>query len=150
MNYTPQYPWNGGLNNQGQFSDTSNQRTNLGYQQVPYGYPQQAQTPTPSYLFGKVVNDPNQITPNEVPMNGSPGFFPTPDYSAIYLKAWNSNGSINTIKFVPEVQNAESKEDPLKEVLERLDRIEKSIASGIIRSERSQRPQNGKKADDNV
>lgn len=147
MNYTQQYPWNGGLNNQTQFSDTSNQRTNLGYQQVPYGYPQQAQTPTPSYLFGKIVNDPDKIAPNEVPMNGSPGFFPMPDYSAIYVKAWQSNGSIGTIKFIPEVQNEENttqENSMLTEVLERLERIENTLASN------SSKKLSGKKSDDNA
>lgn len=147
MNYAPQYPWNGGLNNQTQFSDASNQRTNLGYQQVPYGYPQQAQTPTPSYLFGKIVNDPDKIAPNEVPMNGSPGFFPMPDYSAIYVKAWQSNGSIGTIKFIPEVQNEESttqENSMLTEVLERLERIENTLASN------SSKKLSGKKSDDNA
>lgn len=148
MNYTPQYPWNGGLNNQTLPSDSQNQRTNLGYQQIPYGYPQQSQTPAPSYLFGKVVTDPDRIAPNEVPMNGSPGFFPMPDYSAIYLKAWQPNGTIGTIKFIPEVKNEENTtttESPiLKEVIERLERIENTLATN------SSKKTSGKKADDNV
>lgn len=50
----------------------------------------------------RIINDPKEIMPNEVPMDGSVSLFPTADYSCVYAKAWNANGMIDTVKYVPE------------------------------------------------
>lgn len=53
------------------------------------------------FIFGRVVNKIEDITPNDVPMDGTFGYFPLSDGTAIIGKSWNSNGTINTIKYCP-------------------------------------------------
>lgn len=60
-----------------------------------------------SGILGRMVNNENEITPNEVPMDGGMSLFPKSDYSCIFAKGWNSNGTIRTVKFVPELENGE-------------------------------------------
>lgn len=66
---------------------------------VPPPQPQQL-----SALPGRVINSPDEVTPNEVPNDGRFGIFPTADNSAIYLKGWTSDGRIQTIKFIQAVE----------------------------------------------
>lgn len=68
------------------------------YQQ-PAMPPQQIQQPRG--IAGRMVGAPSEIVPNEVPMDGSVAFFPTSDGSAIFAKAWNPNGTISTVQYVP-------------------------------------------------
>lgn len=51
---------------------------------------------------GRLVNNLDEITPQEVPMDGSVSLFPQADYSAIYAKTWTKDGTIATVKFIPE------------------------------------------------
>lgn len=51
---------------------------------------------------GRAVKNLDEITPQEVPMDGSVSLFPQNDYSAIYAKTWTKDGTIATVKFVPE------------------------------------------------
>ena len=68
-----------------------------------------------------------EILPQEVPMDGSVSLFPQNDYSCIYAKTWTKEGTIATMKFVPEQpQNGEPKKSPLEE---RLDRIDQQLES---------------------
>lgn len=81
----------------------------------------------PNYqvLSGRVINNPDDITPQEVPMDGSVSLFPQQDYSCIYAKTWTKEGTIATMKFVPEQpQVATEQKSPLEE---RLDRIEQKL-----------------------
>lgn len=87
----------------------------------------------PGIIYGRVVNDPNEITANEIPMDGSVSLFPTSDYSKIYAKAWNGNGLITTKTFVLEepinTQNAAPEADSFQtEIRVRLDKIEKMLS----------------------
>lgn len=63
--------------------------------------------PNISTIVGRVVPNQNDIKANEVPMDGTPGVFPQNDGSCIYVKQWNSNGTISTYKYVRE-QNIEN------------------------------------------
>lgn len=67
-------------------------------------------------ILGKIIQSPNDIMPGDIPMNGMPCFFPMSDRSAIFMKAWNADGTISTMRFLPE--QAASKEPT------QLDRIE--------------------------
>ena len=90
---------------------------------MPYGQVQNPYVPTPSYqpptvpspsqnpqmnqirpqgILGRMITNPNEITPQEIPMDGSISMFPMQDGSAVYGKFWDSNGQIKTIRFVPE------------------------------------------------
>lgn len=109
------------------------------YQQPmnPYTQPMTtAYTPSTSRsstLYGRVVNSPNDITPNEVPMDGSVSLFPSSDYSCILAKTWNRDGTIQTVKFVPEVNpdqvtlDQASQENTMDTILKKLDAIEKKL-----------------------
>lgn len=61
---------------------------------------QQMQAPTQQRF--KIVNRLEDIMPNDVPMDGTKGIFPLSDDSAIYVKSWNTDGTIKTIKYLPE------------------------------------------------
>lgn len=53
-------------------------------------------------VYGKVIQAPTDIMPGDIPMNGTPCFFPMQDGSAIYMKAWSADGTISTMRFLPE------------------------------------------------
>lgn len=50
---------------------------------------------------GFYVNDPSEIRPGDVPMDGSICFFPASNLSSITIKQWNSMGQLDTMVFVP-------------------------------------------------
>lgn len=90
---------------------------------LPYVTP--ASKPT---IFGKIVQNESQITPNDVPMDGTIALFPLQDFSKIIAKQWTPNGLIQTLEYLP----ANAKDDNLTVTLddvmshmdERLDQIE--------------------------
>lgn len=112
------------------------------YPQYPYGMNQQMmQMPTNQNIprnngiSGRVISNPNEITPNEIPMDGSVSLFPTSDYSTIYAKAWNTNGLIETKKFVAVSENeslspvpSDGTKEALDAINSRLDKIEKAVS----------------------
>lgn len=83
--------------------------------------------PQPCTVPCRVVNNPADITPSEIPMDGRVSLFLSSDNSYIIAKQWNQNGLIDTAIYRPEVQNQQTDEEavPFKqEVLDRLGRIE--------------------------
>lgn len=75
----------------------------------------QMQAVQPAYtLIGRVVNKQEDIIPNDVPMDGSYGIFPLQDRSKIFLKRWNSDGTITTEQYVKEVAE-DIPAEPIKE-----------------------------------
>ena len=70
------------------------------YQQPRYDL-QQIQPQQQAGLNGKVVQAVEQITANDVPMDGSVAVFPKQDMSEIYAKSWNADGTIRTIVYKP-------------------------------------------------
>lgn len=54
-------------------------------------------------LIGRVVDTSEEIMPNEIRMDGSIGLFPMRDLSSIYVKQWDQNANLQTIRYVPEV-----------------------------------------------
>ena len=90
----------------------------------------------PGGLTGRIIQTENDITPNEVAMDGSVSLFPLGDYSAIIAKQWNANGTISTIKYVPVVDNEDSKDaEPSKldtlteQVNKRFDNLERLLTN---------------------
>lgn len=89
----------------------------------------------PNYqvLSGRVINNSDEITPQEVPMDGSVSLFPQQDYSCIYAKTWTKEGTIATMKFVPEQPQMEPQKSPIEERLDkidqRFDRLEKMLSN---------------------
>ena len=62
-----------------------------------------------SGLFGKVVQDAENIIPSDVPMNGAVAFFPKSDLSEIYAKQWGTDGKISTSVFKPVLEDNPNK-----------------------------------------
>lgn len=96
-------------------------------QQYSYFQPTQGQAPT---LKGRVINCENDITPQEVAMDGSISYFPQANNQVIFAKQWNSDGTISTVKYILDQQQPqEEKPDPFKPIYDRLDSIDKKLGN---------------------
>lgn len=104
-----------------------------GYAQMPQPSIQQYQNPMPQTrpVTGRYIGSPTEIQANEVPMDGRIGFFPTNDMGAIFAKQWCSDGSIQTVKYVPEhpVDQVDSQPNYFEEILSRLSTIEEKLGT---------------------
>lgn len=103
-------------------------------QQMQPNYQQTAMPQQIKGINGRVIGNVNEVTPNEVPMDGNVSLFPMSDYSCIYAKMWNTDGTIQTIKFIPVVENAQEAQQTQQltdahynNILERLDKIEQML-----------------------
>lgn len=114
----------------------------------PFSYPQTTQYSTvqspsiPRQINGRTIGNEAEIVPNDVPMDGSFSLFPMHDYSCIYAKQWNTDGTIRTIKFVPEQVDNKSQENAVtfeQAVMDRFDSIEDAISNGFRRYKNSYR-----------
>lgn len=105
-------------------------------QNSPYANPvSQTQMKMPG-IYGHFVNSESEITPNEVPMDGSYAIFPTNDFSRVFIKSWNMDGTISTREFSPVVNS--DKVDDMKTselslaqfdtILEKLSHIEQQLS----------------------
>lgn len=94
--------------------------------QAPQNAPYQ-----PAGISGKYVNDFNEITANDVPMNGSPSVFLKNDRSEIQIREWNPNGQIvpRLYRAVEIVEQApqDPKDDYSNLIIERLTALEDKI-----------------------
>lgn len=114
---------------------------NYGMPSAPQPYPstnfQSVQQPQPiqspqSPFVGRFIDSLDEIVPNEVPMDGRPGYFPTRNLEEIYFKAWKSDGQVKTLRYVldptfnptPPPQN----EISMMTLLARIDDLEKKLA----------------------
>lgn len=81
---------------------------------------------------GRFVNSPSDISPNEIPTDGTLCLFPKSDYTCIYARQWGQNGILEAT-FVPENRElpqqtiVQAAPVDLSEVNERLDKIEKAL-----------------------
>lgn len=77
------------------------------------------------------ISNPDEIMPNEVPMDGRIALFMARDNSRIIAKQWNPNGLIDTVEYVPNLPT-EPKVDSApfdQQILERLDRLDRMLTS---------------------
>lgn len=107
------------------------QQTYLHQTQQPQMATQQPQTPS---LVGRIVTANDQIPPAEIPSNGTPAYFPMQDGSAILVKVWNGNGTINTVRYIPEPAQPAPQPQPQdnsaqEEILRRLESLENKLTS---------------------
>lgn len=116
--YNLSMPWS---NNSASYMNTPT--GNLSQQAPGYsGFNNFQRLSMPAMIPGRPVNNADEITPQEVPMDGSVSLFPQNDYSCIYAKTWTKEGTIATMKFIPEQpQNAESQKSPLEMRLDSID-----------------------------
>lgn len=104
---------------------------------------QQSLYQQPQSLRGRIVNSVEEITPNEVSMDGSVTLFPTKDFEKIYAKAWNADGTISTVEYIPKSRISSSTSTnnhaeknaslDLSSIEERLDRIEEFLTSNYAK-----------------
>lgn len=123
---------------------------------APYPYPWQGITPAPQYvppaqstfqtasqsqqppqqqstgavaLTGRTVRSAKEVTPQEVPMDGTLALFPLSDGTAIIGKRWTTEGTISEVRYVPEAPAAKTETPSFEStVLDRLSGIERAIA----------------------
>lgn len=55
----------------------------------------------PTLINGRSVDNIEEVTAGEVPLNGSLAIFPKKDGSVIYVKSMNANGIIDTKYYIP-------------------------------------------------
>lgn len=58
-------------------------------------------------VHGRIVEAIESVTANEVPTDGSVGYFPIADGSAIYAKTWTNDGRIITARYSRDDQGEE-------------------------------------------
>lgn len=104
-------------------------------------------------LNGKIVDDFNALSANDVPMDGNGAIFIKKDGSEIQLRNWTANGTIQTTSYKPILeQNSENGtnipqmdlnglyEDVRAlrgEISERFDRLEKSMSNSATKPSNS-------------
>lgn len=121
-----------GSNNQP--SNAMNPDTNA-YTQQPTTQTQQPNfAPSSEGFLGRVIEDLNEIKPNEVPMDGRFALFPAKELDAIYLKAWNSNGVMMTLRYQldPTFQSTQAVNNGgarQEEMLRRIEALEQTIVA---------------------
>lgn len=129
---------------------------NGNYQSPGYsGFNNFQRLPIPSVIPGRLVHNLDEITPQEVPMDGSVSLFPQNDYSAIYAKTWTKDGTIATVKFIPEQsQTAAPQKSPIEERLDkidqRFDRLEKMLSNRNKPRKPYNKPNQGKEEQSNA
>lgn len=98
--------------------------------QTPQPVPSQEPMAIP-HLIGRSISANDQIPPKEIPSDGSPAYFPMQDGSAILVKVWTGNGTIQTVRYVPEQvqQPSQPEEHSNEEILKRLESLESKITS---------------------
>lgn len=101
------------------------------YGQMPYQpAPQYSQASVPQMqaprmpLTGRAVSSPDEITVQEVPTDGSMGWFPSQDGSCVWGKKWTPDGNIMTMRFVPELTDQQThNQDPFAAINARMDEM---------------------------
>lgn len=80
-------------------------------QQMEQMYPQYNQQQMAQGINGRIIDDITTVTANEVSMDGSISVFPTRNMQAVYIRQWQNDGNLTTLKFVPEVVEANTSSD---------------------------------------
>lgn len=128
--------WNRNNGNNGQFQNTGGNTQSSPLGPVASRYPQTQQSmpsqPPLTISLGRVVNSEEEISANDIPMNGSICLFLKRDLSCIYAKAWNNNFNIDSACYyltpVPN-QNNSSADDFQTQIFNRFDKIEAMLNS---------------------
>ena len=111
----------------------------------PYMQPVQP-VPQTRGLSGMIVQSPDKITADCVPMDGSAAFFPKQDMSEIYVKNWCADGTIRTMIYKPiEISGVTTKNDSgtsqnvtevfeqrFDELVGKIDKLEQALLKKLI------------------
>lgn len=100
------------------------------------------QAARPRTIPGRMIYSPDEIMPQEVPMDGSVSLFPMHDWSCVYGKWWTSNGQIQTVKFVLEQPKKQIDESAvsLSDISERLNKVERYLFKSKHKNNRPAAP----------
>lgn len=82
---------------------------------------------------GRIVAGEGEIAPNEVAMGELPCYFPQSDGSCVIAKSWNADGTIKTVRYIPEADRP----DELGGIVARLEAVEKALKAKRQRKEAS-------------
>lgn len=110
------------------------------YSSYPYQQqaPQQQLVPVAAQnIPGKIVENFDIVKVTDVPFGGY-GIFPKADFSEVYIKMWNGNGTTSVVTFRPIIDaTVENEEKSNKEnfsiILERLNQLEEKIDNVTIK-----------------
>lgn len=124
----------------------------LGYGQNGGNMP--APQPTETPFVGRYINHIEEVMPREVPMDGRAAIFPTQSLEEIYLKAWDRNGTIRTIRYVLDpmqnlTQGTAQEADMSSKILERLEQLEQKLGESQ-QQKAANRRNNSKGGDENA
>lgn len=123
---------------QNQFNNYPNQNPNGYYPQQTMQYQQaqsqqyamQQQNAQPAFIRGKFVESADILKVTEVPM-GETLVCPKADYSEIYVKSWNPNGTTRIVTFRPVLDStdgtAPAEEIKMSEIMSRLDSLDQKM-----------------------
>lgn len=89
-------------------------------------------------IYGRMVNNENDIFPNQIPNDGSMAYFPTTDGNKIYARAWRPDGTIMSVTYTldqPVMQQtnvvqpqAQQPQQPAQALQKQINEIEPEIA----------------------
>ena len=109
------------MNNPYQFGNYGQFNPYQPVNQMQYQYQQPPRMPQ---VTGRIVNSVDEIMVQEVPTDGTLALFPAADSSCVFGKRWNPNGTIETVRFVPEAAAVEqAAADPFASINARIDGI---------------------------
>ena len=102
-----------------------------GYQQqLPQPQMQQQMVPVAAQnIPGKIVESFDIVKVTDVPFGGY-GVFPKADFSEVYIKMWNGNGTTSLVTFKPIIEASivdDDKENINNTILERIKSLEEKI-----------------------
>ncbi len=102
----------------------------------------------PSFFPGRIINNTNEITPQDVPPDGSIAVFILNDFSAIYIERWTKDGTIDVKPYVPQqalqavtAQQANASEAYQNQVLSYLESIERKLGKSYNYKPNYRKPQ---------
>lgn len=84
-------------------------------------------------IVGRAVQSVSEVGVGEVPTDGSAGWFPALDGSCVWSRRWNGNGTIETVRYVPE--QVEEPVDELAVLKGRVEALEAALAKKSKRKE---------------
>lgn len=82
-------------------------------------------------ITGRVVSSLDEIQVQEVPTDGTVAWFPAADGSCVWGKRWTPDGSISTVRYVAEAQEAAPQADPVAQLNAKVDRALEMLGSMV-------------------
>lgn len=115
---------------------------NFGYGNMYSQYPQiqgTPQQPAQPSLQGKIVDGEAVVKATEIPFGGF-GVFPKADFSEVYIKTWNNNGTTDILTFKPAVSSEQEANNSFNILLEKLNEIENRLNNFMMPMPVEQQP----------